>query len=133
MQSKPLPALLSPALVAFTIKFDNEFEHRMPHRTSNHGGSREDPWLVSLAMWSNCMQFIGEEGVPVGKLEDLARTTTNLNGMGRWGEVVVEPDPANNRPKPPRAQWIIRATPKGLQALEVWRPLFAVIETRWQE
>ena len=30
----PLPALLSRALVAFTIEFDNEFERRMPHRTS---------------------------------------------------------------------------------------------------
>jgi hypothetical protein len=64
----PLPTLLSQALVAFTIEFDNEFEHRMPHRTTNHGstnhgskrGSRQDPWLVSLVMWSNCMRFAGE-------------------------------------------------------------------------
>jgi hypothetical protein len=87
----PLPTLLSQALVAFTIEFDNEFEHQMQHRTSNYGGSHRDPWLVSLAMRSNCMQFIGGEGVPVGDLEDLARTSTNLNGMVRWGYVVVEP------------------------------------------
>ena len=129
----PLPTLLSQALVAFTIEFDNEFEHHMPHRTSNHGGSRQGPWLVSLAMWSNCMQFIGEEGLPVGKLESLGRTTTNLNGMVRWGYVVIAPDPADNRPKPPRSQLIIRATPKGRTAQEVWRPLFRVIEKRWQD
>jgi hypothetical protein len=77
MHSKPLPTLLSQALVAFTTDLDNEFEHQMPHRTSNHGGPREGPWLVSLAMWANCMQFIGAEGVPIGKLEDIARTATN--------------------------------------------------------
>jgi DNA-binding MarR family transcriptional regulator len=129
----PLPTLLSQALVAFTIEFDNEFEHQMPHWTSNHGGSRQGPWLVSLAMWSNCMQFIGEEGLPAGKLADLARTPTNLNGMVRWGYVVIAPDPADNRPKPPRSQWVIRATPKGRMAQEVWRPLFGVIEKRWQD
>jgi hypothetical protein len=129
----PLPTLLSQALFAFTIEFDNEFEHQMPHWTTNHGGSRQGPWLVSLAMWANCMQFIGEEGVPVGKLEDLARTPTNLNGMVRWGYVVVAPDPADHPPKPPRSQWVIRATSKGLQAQEVWRPLFGAIEKRWRE
>ena len=51
--SLPLTALLSQALVAFTIEFENEFERRMPHRTSNYGGSRQGPWLVSLVMWSN--------------------------------------------------------------------------------
>jgi hypothetical protein len=35
----PLPALLSQALVAFTIEFDNEFERQVPHRTTNHGAT----------------------------------------------------------------------------------------------
>jgi DNA-binding MarR family transcriptional regulator len=134
--SLPLSTLLSQALVAFTIEFDNEFEHQMPHRTTNHGsttGSHDGPWLVSLVMWSNCMQFIGEDGVRVGELEDLARTPTNLNGMERWGYVTVQPDPADTRPKPPRSAWVIRATPKGKKAQEVWRPLFGVIEKRWEE
>jgi hypothetical protein len=30
-------ALLSQALVAFTIEFDNEFEHRSPHATTDFG------------------------------------------------------------------------------------------------
>lgn len=129
----PLPTLLSQVLVAFTIEFDNEFEHQPPHRTSNYGGSRQGPWLASMAMWSNCMQFIGEEGVPVGKLADLARTATNLNGMVTWGYIVVEPDPADHRPKPPRSQWVIRAIPNGRMAQEVWWPLFGSIEKRWEE
>src|SRR3984957_11181873 len=96
----PLSTLLSQVLVAFTIEFDNEFEHQMPHRTTNHSSttdSREGPWLVCLAMWSTCMRFIPEEGVSVAKLEDLARTPTNLNGMQRWGYIVVEPDSADGR------------------------------------
>ncbi len=132
----PLPTLLSQALVAFTIEFDNEFERQMPHRTTNHGStgsSRNDPWLVSLVMWSNCMQFIGEDGVPVRELEDLARTPTNLNGMERWGYATVAPDPTDRRPKPPRSAWVIRATSKGRQAQRIWRPLFGAIEKRWEE
>ena len=131
----PLPTLLSQVLVAFTIEFDNEFERQMPHRTTNHGatlGARAGPWLVSMAMWSNCMQFVGEEGMTVRELEDLARTPTNLNGMQRWGYIVVAPDPADGRQKPPQSAWIIRATPKGRMAQQVWRPLFGAIEERWQ-
>ena len=59
-------------------------------RTTRHGsaaGSPHAPWLVSLVMWSNCMQFVGEEGVPVRELERRARTTTNLAGMQRWGYI----------------------------------------------
>ncbi|MGA8763502.1 MAG: MarR family winged helix-turn-helix transcriptional regulator [Candidatus Sulfotelmatobacter sp.] len=131
----PLSTLLSHVLVAFTIEFDNEAERQMQHRTTKHGstaGSLHAPWLVSLVMWSNCMQFVSNEGVTVGELEDLARTKTNLNGMERWGYIVVKPDPADNRRKPPRSEWVIRATPAGRRAQEVWRPLFGVIEKRWQ-
>lgn len=130
----PLCTLLSQVLVAFTIEFDNEFEHQMPHRTTNHGSTNPSgPWLVSLVMWSNCMRFVGEQGVTVGELEALARTPTNLNGMQRWGYVVVAPDPADKRPKPPRRDWLIHATSRGRQAQQVWRPLFGGIEKRWEK
>ena len=80
----PLPTLLSQALVAFTIEFDNEFEHKMPHRTTKHS-SGYGPWLVSMAMYLNCRRFVGDDDVTVGELERLARTKTNLDGMRRWG------------------------------------------------
>jgi DNA-binding MarR family transcriptional regulator len=130
-----LSALLSQVLVAFTIEFDNEFENQMPHRTTSHGstdGAPWGPWLASLVMWTNCMQFVREGGVTVGELEHLARTKTNWNGMERWGYIVVEPDPADKRPKPPRSAWLVRCTPKGRMAQAVWRPLFDAIEKRWQ-
>ena len=131
----PLPTLLSFVVVAFTIEFDNEFERQMPHRTTDHGattGSRSGPWLVSLVMWSNCMQFVGDQGVRLRELEQLAGTKTNLNGMERWGYVVVGPDSTTGPRRAPRSECMIRATPKGRKAQEVWRPLFGAIEKRWE-
>src|SRR5580700_429320 len=131
----PLSTLLSQVLVAFTIEFDNEFEHQSPHRTTRHGstaGSSQGPWLGSMVMWLNCMQFVSDGGVTVREVERLARTTTNWNGMERWGYIVVKPDPADSRPKPPRSDWIVRATPKGRKTQAVWRPLSGAIEKRWR-
>jgi DNA-binding MarR family transcriptional regulator len=127
-----LATLLSQVLVAFTIELDNEFEHRMPHRTTRRspGGSRGGPWLVSLVMWSNLMRFVGPDGVRVAELVDRGG---NLPGMERWGYVVVAPDPADDRSKPPRPDWLVRCTAKGRQARELWPSLFGPIERRWQE
>lgn len=134
--SYALSALLSHILVAFTIECDNEFERQMPHRTTNHpstAGSHRGPWLVSIVMWWNCMRFVGEHGVRVGELEQQAGTGTNLNGMERWGYVVVEPDPARSQPKSRRSDWQIHATTNGRKAQEVWEPLPDAIERRWVE
>ncbi len=131
----PLASLLSHALVAFTIEFDNEAERRMAHRTTSHGstaGSLHAPWLVSMAMWFNCMRHVGEEGIRAGELEALARTPTNLNGMVRWRYITAGPDPGDRSKKPRRSDWLIRATPGGRKAQEVWRPLTGDIEERWQ-
>ena len=82
----PLPTLLSQPLIAFTIEFDNEAEHRLPHRTTRGGpsGGGRGPWLVSQAMWANFMQFVGADGVPLREISDLAGLT-NLAGLERWG------------------------------------------------
>ena len=85
-----LPTLLAQTLVAFTIEFDNEFEHRMPHRTNYFGGDM-GPWLVSMAMWFNCMRYVGEDGISAKDLERAARTRTNQDGMRRWGYVTTSP------------------------------------------
>ena len=133
----PLSTLLSQVLVAFTIEFDNEFEHRMPHRITNSKSktaSCEGPWLASMVMWSNLMRLVPEEGVTVAKLQSLAHTAKlTLAGMERWGYIVVKPDAADHRPKPPARDWVVRPTANGLRAQEVWRPLFGVIEERWQK
>jgi DNA-binding MarR family transcriptional regulator len=129
----PLPTLLSRLLIAFTIEFDNEAEHRLPHRTTQDGasGRGRGPWLVSQAMWANFMQYVGGDGVPLREIGDLARIT-NLAGLERWGYITVGPDPADPRPAPPRRDWIVRPTRAGRRAREVWGPLAGIIEGRWR-
>ena len=87
-----LSALLSQTLVALTIELDNEAEHLIPHRTTDHGpGDQGDgPWLVSRAMFENCLRFVTDQPITVGKLETLARTPTNLGGMRRWGYITID-------------------------------------------
>jgi len=130
----PLNALLSQALVAFTIEFDNEFEHRMPHRTTDYGPAAggDGPWLVSLVMWANCMRLLPADGLTVSELTTRARTRTNLAGMRRWGYISVKPEPGGN-PKKPGPQAFVRPTRKGVVAQQTWQPLDALIEQRWQE
>jgi len=113
---------LSQALVAFTIEFDNEAEHRMPHWTTM-SGKRPGVWLTSMAMWWNCMRYVADEPIGVTELASLARTGTNLNGMQRWGYVTISP----------AAPKLVRATPYGLRAREIWAPLATEVEKRWQE
>jgi DNA-binding MarR family transcriptional regulator len=133
----PLFTLLSFVLVAFTIEFDNEGERRMPHWTTKSAGGgrtrREGVWLTSMVMYLNCMKFVPEEGIRLGELFDRARTPTNLAGMLRWGYVTLAPDPADTRKKVPEADQIVRATKRGKNAKEIWAPLFADIERRWEE
>jgi hypothetical protein len=140
-----LSEMLSGALVAFTVEVDNEFEARMPHhttqgrrRSSKRPGKgraargERGPWLVSLAMWENCMRWLPEEGLTVAELEGLARTPTNLDGMRRWGYVDAE-SPGGGRVVKPGRQTLLRPTADGLAAGEVWRPLPAEVEGRWRE
>jgi hypothetical protein len=129
----PLSALLSAALVAFTIEFDNAAELQIEHRTTWHGAKPGGVWLVSMAMWLNCMRYAGPEPVSVAELGRLARTGTNLDGMRRWGYITLAPDPAGSRRKPPPQALLVRATRKGMAAREVWQPLTGVIEQRWRD
>ena len=132
----PLSVLLSQALVAFTIEFDNEAEHRMAHRTTRHGRSTATgpaPWLASMAMWVNCMRFVPDEGISVRELECRARARTNWNGMIRWRYIYLEPAADDSRPKPPQSAMIVRATAGGRAAQQIWEPLCGEIKTRWRK
>ena len=129
----PLAALLSFALVAFTIEFDNEAERRLPHRTTDFGSSSAmGVWLGSMVLWFNCMRWVPEEGIAVREVERRARTVTNWDGMRRWGYIFFAPDPNDNRPKPPHSALLVRPTSKGRIAQEVWKGLVPAIEERWR-
>jgi DNA-binding MarR family transcriptional regulator len=133
--SLPLSALLSQALVAFTIEFDNAAELAIPNRTTWHGHAPPGGgvWLVSMAMWLNCMRYVGTEPITLGEVARRARTGTNLDGMRRWGYVTVDPGPGNSRYTARHEGLVLRATTRGLQARAVWQPLTGVIEQRWRD
>jgi hypothetical protein len=147
---RPLSALLSQILVAFTIEFDNEFERRMG--LAGYPGAR-----LSLVVWSNLMRFLAERGVSVSDLTAQAlvpkeRMRFELGCLERWGFIALQPDPTDHRPIPLRAhrlagrdlrdgwgsgrgirsEWIVRLTTKGLKAAKIWPLLFREIEQRWQ-
>jgi DNA-binding MarR family transcriptional regulator len=119
-------------LVAFTIEFDNEFEHRVPNWTTSKGrqGAPADAlWPISQALWANVMAYVPADGAGIGRdeLHGLARTDKDaLAGLQRWGYVEVEGAAEAGRPA------IVRSTAAGRRAQEAWRPLAAEIETRWR-
>ena len=131
----PLSALLSQALVAFTVEADNETEHRLPHRTSNWGrepGSPPGaPWLTSLVMYANCLRQLPDAGITLAELHARARTGTNLDGMRRWRYVTYSPDPGPG--KRPRPDTLIRPTAWGIEARDTWRAVTPDVESRWRD
>ncbi len=134
-ESLSLPALLSQALVAFTIECDNEAEHRIPHRTKDYGPSEQGTgaWLVSMVMYENCLKFVGEEPITVAELERLARTGTNLDGMRRWSYITIDGTASKIHKSRPGPGAVLRATARGLQAREAWTPIAGLTEQRWRE
>jgi DNA-binding MarR family transcriptional regulator len=111
--------------VAFTIEFDNEFEHRMPNWTTGSGragGPAGAVWLVSQVMWANVMAHIPAEGITIDELHARARTERDsLAGLRRWGYVKVDAEAG-----------VVRPRAAGRRAQEVWRPLAAEVEKRWR-
>ncbi len=132
----PLSTLLSYALVAFTIELDNEFERRFDAA----GIGRR--FGTSLVMWSNLLRFVGV-GITVGELPVVAglpknRILSALGGMERWRYVFVGPDSTAKRDgygsaRGLRSDWVVRPTPAGDVAAEIWPPLLVEIEERWGE
>lgn len=135
MQDRPaLSTLLSQALVAFTIEFDNEADHRLPHRTTRHGATGDlvrAPWMTSMVMWFNCMRWIQDGPLTVAEIVNRARTVSNFHGMVRWGYVRIAPP--DGRRELPKREWMVEPKPGGVMAQKVWRSLFAVIEERWRD
>jgi methyltransferase (TIGR00027 family) len=133
--SLPLSALLSQALVAFTIEADNETGHRLPHRTQDYGlapgAPRGAPWLTSLLMYANCLRHLPDAGITVAELRHRARTGTNLDGMRRWRYVTFTPDPGQG--KRPRPDALIRPTSWGIEARDTWQAVTAEVESRWRD
>src|SRR5580692_9283412 len=125
-----LSEMLSQLLVAYTIEFDNEFEHFMPHVTASFGAGGPEqfasesgelvrrPWLTSMGMWSNFMRYVPPEGIP---LDELAGRPANRAGLERWGYIFVSPER------------LVKATRAGRWAQAGWQRLEGVVDQRWTD
>jgi len=147
---RPLSALLSQVLVAFTVELDNEFELRMA--AAGYPGAR-----LSWMIWSNLMRFTREDGLSVRDVARQAlapekRIRFELGCLERWGFVELQPERGDDRSAPIathrrtgrklrdgwgsgrgiRSNWIVHPTHKGLEAIQIWPMLSDEIEERWK-
>lgn len=137
----PLSTPLSQLLIALTIEFDNEFDHRLTEADLGHR------LPISMVMWTNFMRFVGV-GITVGELPAVAgipksRTLSTLGGMERWRYVFVSPRPTGPPPKSKRdgwgsarglkPEWFVRPTHVGRKTQELAPPLFGEMEARWEK
>lgn len=138
----PLSALLSQAYVAFAIEFDNEFEHRAPHRTTNFGrtpGFERVPWLVSMPMWLRFLRWVPNEGIAAKALQAQIAISSKglqtwLTRLGKWwGYLAIEEPDTKSRSGRIGPEAMVRPTDGGRRAIEVWRTLTPVVESRWRE
>ena len=147
--TRPLSALLSQVLVAFTLELDDEFEKQM--RESGYAGAS-----LSVVIWSTLMRFLAGASPSVRNLaaQSLSsekRVKFELGCLERWSFITLEAGTADDRPiavrphrlagrllrggwgsgRGIRSDWIVRPTAKGRRAIEIWTPLFDEIENRW--
>lgn len=116
-EAVPLPTLLSQAVVAFTIEFDNTAEARIT-------GAGRRPWMVSQALWANYLRFVGDDGLHARELRSRALVSaksirSRLAAFTRWRYVTVDVDE------------VVRLAAAGRRARAVWLPLAAEVEGRW--
>jgi hypothetical protein len=118
--SLPLSALLSQALIALTLDFDKALNNALAR-------GRRAQRVPSLAMWSNVLRFLGEDGVEKRRLPELSGVSMSaVNSMvsclERHGWVVMEDRPPH----------IVRLTQPGAAAARIWQRVLADVERDWE-
>jgi hypothetical protein len=136
-QNLPLSALLSQALVAYTIEFDNDSEQRMSR--AGYPGDH-----VSLVLWANVLRFVPSEGISVGELQKNSLATEPqlkqfLGCLERWGFIKFTND---TKPQARRKgwgsgrgitlKWIVHLTRMGKTAASTCPEVWEEIEARWK-
>jgi len=147
--TRPLSALLSQVLVAFTLELDDEFEKQM--RESSYSGAS-----LSVVIWSTLMRFLtgaspSVRDLAAQSLSSEKRVKFEVGCLERWSFITLEADPVDDRPiavrphrlagrllrdgwgsgRGIRSDWLVCPTAKGRRAIEIWPPLFDEIESRW--
>jgi len=136
---RPLSALLSQTLVAFTIELDNEFQRRMAESAYPGAG-------LSLVVWLTLMRFLRKDGVSaedlIGKaIQSPERVKFMLGCLERWRFIRLKSNPPTadgvrdgwGSGRGIRSEWIVQLTSKGAKAVMIWPPLLDEIEERWRK
>ena len=130
---KPLSALLSQILVAYTVELDGAFERRMLETPSRCA-------RLSLVLWLNVLRFLADGAVTVRTLASRGLTaeagaTAGLGCLERWGVVVLQPGkrPGFGSGRGIRGDWPVRLTASGETAVGIWPSLIPEIDARWSQ
>jgi hypothetical protein len=133
----PITSLLSQVLIALTIEADNEFEHRVPHFTTDGKEAWRGVWLTSYATYANFLRFVDDGGIAMADLAAKAGYAPPVHpayhGMRRWGYVTYEPDIAGSSPKAKDGDALVRCTPAGAAARDAWAAVVADLQGRWAQ
>jgi hypothetical protein len=129
---KPLSALLSQILVAYTVELDSEFERRM---VETQAVAR-----LSLVIWLNVLQFLVDGPVSVRTLASRALAAEEqrkvpLGCLERWGFILLQPGrrAGFGSGRGIRADWRVRLTARGETAIRIWPELIPQIDARWSK
>ena len=130
MAEVPVATLLSWAWIAFAIEADNAVEAAGSDRVGRL-------FRLSIAMWSNGLRCIGEDGITVNELRAQARAACNIGGLERWGWITLG-DPGGGRRdgygthRGVKGTTVLRPTRAGAYARRLWPQAVADVEQRWR-
>jgi hypothetical protein len=143
---RPLSALLSQALVAYTVELDNNFELGMSR--AGFPGAR-----LSLVVWTNLIRFIPEDGISVRDLQTTSlgsedRLRFQLGCLERWGFIYFQQDKSGPAESQARSEvkrdgwgsgrgikqtWFVRLARRGRLAETIWPKVWPGVEERWKQ
>jgi hypothetical protein len=130
---KPLSALLSQTLVAYTVELDCEFERRMLDMQGPDA-------CLSLVIWLNLLRFLAHGPISVRTLASRAlapeeQVKHSLGCLERWGFILLQPGrrAGFGSARGIRADWPVRLTSSGQMAINIWPELIPEIEARWSK
>jgi DNA-binding MarR family transcriptional regulator len=130
---KPLSALLSQILVAYTVELDSEFERRMLQTQSRSA-------RLSLVIWLNVMRFLADGPVSVRTLASRSlagedQGAAPLGCLERWGFILLQPGKRAGfgSGRGIRGDWPVRLTASGEAAIRIWPELIPQIDARWSK
>jgi hypothetical protein len=143
---RPLSALLSQILVAYTVELDDDFELGMSR--AGFPGAR-----LSLVAWTNLIRFIPEGGTSVRDLQTVSfgsddRLKLQLGCLERWGFVYFQREGSGNHEPHARPgvrrdgwgsgrgikmTWIVHLARRGRLAAGIWSTMWPEVEKRWRQ